>query len=79
MFENDVLTNELFELEYDSVKDKIDHPVHSSKDVADAVCGAYTTLLERRSSWMAAASDDNQHVQNERRDFADRFEEERFS
>lgn len=79
MFQNDVLTNELFELEYDTVKDKIDHPVHSSKDVADAVCGAYTTLLERRSSWMAAASDDGQQVANDRRDYADRFEEARFT
>ena len=79
MFQNDVLLNELFELEYDTVKDKIDHPVHSSKDVADAVCGAYSTLLERRSSWMQAASDDNQQVVNDRRDYEERFDEERFA
>ena len=46
--------------------------VHNSKDVADAVCGAYTTLLERRSSWMDAASDDEAHAAAVRQDFMDR-------
>lgn len=51
MFEQEVLLSEMFNLEYDSIKDKIDHPVGGSKDVADAVCGAYSSLLLRRSSW----------------------------
>ena len=51
MFEQEILLSEMFNLEYDSIKDKIDHPVGQSKDVADAVCGAYSSLLLRRSSW----------------------------
>lgn len=54
-----VLIQELFDLEYDETKDKVDHPVHSSKDVADAVCGAYTTMVSRRASWVDAAADDD--------------------
>jgi hypothetical protein len=46
--------------------------VHNSKDVADAVCGAYTTLLERRSSWTDAAADDAAHAAAVRQDFMDR-------
>lgn len=78
MYHSDVLLNELFELEYDTVKDKVDHPINGGKDVADSVCGAYTTLLQRRSSWMAAASDDAAHVATERRDYESRFDDERF-
>ncbi len=72
MFEQPVLVQELFDLEYDGDKDKIDHPVNGSKDVADAVCGAYTTLLERRSSWTDAAADDAAHAAAVRQDFMDR-------
>ena len=39
MFTQDVLLAEFMELEYDELKDKVDHPVNGSKDVADAVCG----------------------------------------
>lgn len=78
MFQNDVLVSELFELEYDTVKDKVDHPVKGSKDVADAVCGAYSTLVERRSSWMPAAQDDNAAAQDTRRDYQERYDSERF-
>jgi len=78
MFQNDVLVSELFELEYDTVKDKIDHPPKGSKDLADAVCGAYSTLVERRSSWMPAASDDEQYAMSERRDFQERYDAPRF-
>ena len=52
--------------------------VHNSKDVADAVCGAYFTMLQRRTSWMAAASDDAAKVQDARRaEFDSRYESER--
>lgn len=78
MFQNDVLVSELYELEYDTVKDKVDHPVNGSKDLADAVCGAYTTLVERRSSWLPAAQDDEAHAMSERRDFDERYDAERF-
>jgi len=58
MHSQDVLINEFFELEYDEVKDKIDHPPNGSKDVADAVCGAYYSMLMRRASWTSAQMDD---------------------
>ncbi len=74
MFDNDVLTSELFDLEYDAVKDKVDHPVNGSKDVADAVCGAYSTLIERRSSWVPAAQDDANYAAAERAEFDSRFD-----
>lgn len=75
----DVLISELFELEYDVVKDKVDHPVNGGKDLADAVCGAYKTLVERRSSWTTAASDDNAVQESERQDFDERFDAPRFA
>jgi hypothetical protein len=78
MFRSDVLVAELFDLEYDEVKDKVDHMVNGSKDLADAVCGAYTTLVERRSSWIPAAQDDAAYQETERQDFADRLEAPRF-
>lgn len=76
-YEQPVLVNELFELEYDATKDKIDHPVHGGKDVADAVCGAYTTLLERRASWLVVAGDDKAHADGMRADYASRYDGDR--
>jgi hypothetical protein len=61
--EDDLLTDEIIELEFDETKDKIDHPVHGSKDCADAVCAAYHTMLERRSTWTTAATDDLNHAE----------------
>lgn len=58
MFQQDVLINEFFDLEYDETKDKVDHPPTGSKDCADAVCGAYYSMLQRRASWTSAAEDD---------------------
>jgi hypothetical protein len=78
LFQNDVLVSELFELEYDVIKDKVDHPVNGSKDVADAICGAYSTLVERRSSWYQAASDDGAAAESPRRDYAERYDAPRF-
>lgn len=79
MYDQPVLVSELFELEYDGDKDKVDHPVNGSKDVADAVCGAYTTLVERRSSWTNAARDDENHAATERQTFAERYNEPRWN
>ncbi len=47
-----VVTDEILDLEYDEDKKKIDHPVAGSKDASDSVCGAYTNMLEKRSTWM---------------------------
>jgi len=54
MYDQPVLTQELFELEFDENKDKVDHPVNGTKDVADAVCGAYHSMVSRRASWSIA-------------------------
>lgn len=77
MYQQQVLVDELFGLEYDGDKDKVDHPVNGSKDVADAVCGAYTTLIQRRSSWRDAAADDEANAASLRADFEDRLDEPR--
>lgn len=77
MYEQPVLIQELFDLEYDEEKDKVDHPVHGSKDVADAVCGAYTTMVQRRASWIDAASDDESHMGAARAEYEDRLEADR--
>lgn len=72
MHQQDVLVDELFELEYDEDKDKIDHPVKGSKDVADAVCGAYYSMVTRRASWTQAAEDDESLMHSDRPDPGDR-------
>jgi hypothetical protein len=54
MYYQPVLLEEIFDLEFDEQKGqegKVDHPVNGSKDVYDAVVGAYTTLLTRSASW----------------------------
>lgn len=75
--DDDVLMTEILELEYDEDKDKVDHPVMGSKDCSDAVCAAYTVMLERRSTWTAAASDDMEYGEAGRAVFDSRFDEER--
>jgi hypothetical protein len=78
MYPQEVLVQELFDLEFDEVKDKIDHPVNGGKDCADALCGSYYTMLQRRSSWMAAATDDEALLQESHRaEFDSRSESER--
>jgi hypothetical protein len=69
-----VLLTELLDLEYDDTKDKIDHPVTGTKDLADAICGAYTNMLERKSTWTAAAIDDANHEESQRADPGERYE-----
>jgi hypothetical protein len=51
--------------------------VHNCKDVADAVCGAYATLLERRSSWRDAAEDDEASAGSLRASYEARLDEPR--
>lgn len=69
MYQQEVLLQEMFDLEYDEKRDKIDHPPHSSKDVVDAVCGAYYTLLLRTDTWKDLGEPDRQ-------EYEDRFEDE---
>jgi len=69
MFQQDVLVSELFELEYDETKDKVDHPVNGSKDVADAVCGAYYSMLQRRAAWVQLANEELQLANNGRSEY----------
>lgn len=54
--DQDVLS-EILDLEYDESKDKIDHTMIGKKDVSDAICGAYTNMLERRSTWANVSED----------------------
>lgn len=77
MHENDLLVQEILDLEYDADKDKVDHPVQSTKDCADAVCGAFCSMLERKSSWSASAADDAAHDAGNRAKFDERFDEPR--
>ena len=51
--------------------------VHNSKDLIDSVCGAYTNMLERKSTWTAAAVDDMNHEADNRATFDGRFDEPR--
>lgn len=53
LYNNPDLLQELYDLEHDEKKDKVDHPsvTGASKDIADAVCAAYHVLLTRSSSW----------------------------
>ncbi len=72
MYNQPVLIEELTNLEYDEKKDKVDHPIGGSKDCADAVCGAYHTLLTRASSLVVPSAD--YEVMDNRPDFDDRFD-----
>ena len=74
MTDNSILLTELTELEYDDDKDKVDHPVTGSKDLADAVCGAYTSMLERKSTWSGAGHEGELDAQNDRAVFDERFD-----
>jgi hypothetical protein len=69
--------SEILDLEYDEDKDKVDHSVNGSKDIADAICGAYTNMLERKSTWTAAAADDLAFDESQRATYDERFDESR--
>ncbi len=66
----DILVDELISLEYDEKKDRVEHPPKGSKDVADALCGAYWLLLGRSKTWETYAE------VGEREDLGDRYEGE---
>jgi len=69
LLDDAVLLDEIVNLEHDTKTGKVDHPVTGSKDVSDAVCGAYTNMLERRSTWMAGSDDrdsDGRYIGGER-------------
>ena len=76
MFNQDILIAELFDLEFDDDKDKVDHSVHGSKDIADAVCGAYYSLLTKRSSWVVEQTADHE-LGGGRAEYNERFEGDR--
>lgn len=73
MYHQEVLIEEFFDLEYDEVKDKVDHPPLSSKDVADAVCGAYYSMLMRRASWVSAQMEE-EALKSGRLEIEERYE-----
>lgn len=75
--DDDLLLGEILGLEYDEDKAKVDHPVHLTKDCADAVCAAYASLLERRSTWTVAAIDDVNYEASLRAEYDERFDEPR--
>lgn len=75
--DDDLLLGEILGLEYDEDKAKVDHPVHLTKDCADAVCAAYASLLERRSTWTAAFTDDVNYEASLRAEYDSRFDEPR--
>lgn len=80
LYHQPILIEELFGLEYDEKDKKIDHPVNGGKDCADAVCGAYYTLLTRSSSWVMAGGSTigpEEMPYDDRPDLGDRFEPER--
>jgi hypothetical protein len=80
MYPQATLMEELYSLEFDgdSGKDgKVDHSSSGSKDIADAVCGAYQTLLTRASTWLAAFEDDGRSADMLQR--SDSEEVERFA
>lgn len=57
LINNSYFIDELYGLEFDETKNKIDHPPNGSKDVADAACGAYYTLLKRSETWIVGDDD----------------------
>lgn len=59
MHEYDLAFREIAQLEEDD-KGVIDHPTHSSKDVADSICGVYTALMRNRSTWRAVREQGSQ-------------------
>lgn len=46
------LEKELINLEYDAAKDKVDHPSHGSKDIADCFAGVIWGLCRQKTIWL---------------------------
>lgn len=72
LYFQDILLDELISLEFDEKacngQGRVEHPPKGSKDVADALCGAYWLLLNRSKTWEGFAD------VGERSDLGDRFE-----
>lgn len=51
LLENDKLKKELTSLEFDTKKNKIDHPPNGSKDISDAVAGVVYGLSTQKLIW----------------------------
>ena len=62
------LLSEILELEYDEDKGKVDHNILGKKDIVDALAGSYSNMLERKSTWTAAAADDLNYEESLRAD-----------
>jgi len=78
MYPQGVLIDELFNLEYNDKQDKIDHPIGGGKDCADAVCGAYYTMLRRASTWSESHGEEIEDINlMGRSDVGDRYDDER--
>lgn len=77
LLDDDDVLSEILDLEYDTDKDKIDHSPSGKKDVADSLAGAYCNMLERRTTWAAAAADDVSFEDAQRAVYDDRHEEPR--
>lgn len=77
MYHQSLLLQELFDLEYDEEKRKVDHPPHSSKDCADGVCGAFFTCITRAESWVMPHGDGRYDVDEGREDGSERTDYER--
>lgn len=71
LIDNPFFIDEVYSLEFDETKNKIDHPPNGSKDVADAACGAYHTLLKRSETWQGV--NDDEMSEGGRQDFGDRM------
>ena len=61
---NDVLYDELLDLEYNSEKDRVDHPPKGSKDIADAVAGACWLAQNSRTvrAWAGYVDERGQRI-----------------
>lgn len=60
------LVDEFYGLEWDEKKGKVDHPPKGSKDISDAVCGAYYTLLTRSKTWTEFQPEEERYSSDER-------------
>lgn len=74
LYPNDVLMEELYDLEFDETTQKVDHPPNGYKDCADAVCGAFYTMLKRSATWMDTDEDDGGRADDCRAPDTDRFD-----
>lgn len=77
LINNPDLLDEVYSLEFDDTKNKVDHPPNGSKDIADAVCGAYYTLLQRSETWQGGGSSYDREDDDDRQDLGPRRDSDR--